>query len=74
MRNPDGYRIEVGQYTQLALDWFNKEGGNLFAELDGALVGFAVVPALLVLMTPGIGGSGVQVKGAANLRALPENL
>jgi catechol 2,3-dioxygenase-like lactoylglutathione lyase family enzyme len=23
MRDPDGYLIEVGQYTQLALDWFN---------------------------------------------------
>jgi hypothetical protein len=22
----DGYLIEVGQYTQLALDWFNKHG------------------------------------------------
>ena len=22
MRDPDGYLIEVGQYTQLALDWF----------------------------------------------------
>ena len=24
MRDPDGYIIEVGQYTQLAIDWFNK--------------------------------------------------
>ena len=23
MRDPDGYIIEVGQYTQDALDWFN---------------------------------------------------
>ena len=23
MRDPDGYLIEVGQYTQIALDWFN---------------------------------------------------
>ena len=23
MRDPDGYIIEVGQYTQLAIDWFN---------------------------------------------------
>jgi catechol 2,3-dioxygenase-like lactoylglutathione lyase family enzyme len=23
MRDPDGYLIEVGQYTQLAIDWFN---------------------------------------------------
>jgi len=23
MRDPDGYLIEVGQYTQFALDWFN---------------------------------------------------
>jgi len=23
MRDPDGYFIEVGQYTQLAIDWFN---------------------------------------------------
>jgi hypothetical protein len=23
MRDPDGYLIEVGQYAQLALDWFN---------------------------------------------------
>jgi catechol 2,3-dioxygenase-like lactoylglutathione lyase family enzyme len=23
MRDPDGYLIEVGQYTELALDWFN---------------------------------------------------
>ncbi len=23
MRDPDGYIIEVGQYTQLALDWFS---------------------------------------------------
>jgi len=23
MRDPDGYIIEVGQYTQMALDWFN---------------------------------------------------
>jgi hypothetical protein len=22
MRDPDGYLIEVGQYTQMALDWF----------------------------------------------------
>jgi hypothetical protein len=22
-RDPDGYLIEVGQYTQVALDWFN---------------------------------------------------
>jgi hypothetical protein len=24
MRDPDGYLIEVGQYTQMALDWFAK--------------------------------------------------
>jgi len=24
MRDPDGYLIEVGQYTELALDWFDK--------------------------------------------------
>jgi catechol 2,3-dioxygenase-like lactoylglutathione lyase family enzyme len=23
MRDPDGYVIEVGQYTQMAIDWFN---------------------------------------------------
>jgi hypothetical protein len=23
MRDSDGYLIEVGQYTQVALDWFN---------------------------------------------------
>jgi hypothetical protein len=23
MRDPDGYLIEVGQYTKIALDWFN---------------------------------------------------
>jgi hypothetical protein len=23
MRDPDGYIIEVGQYTQMAIDWFN---------------------------------------------------
>jgi hypothetical protein len=23
MSDPDGYIIEVGQYTQLAIDWFN---------------------------------------------------
>jgi predicted enzyme related to lactoylglutathione lyase len=23
LRDPDGYIIEVGQYTQLAIDWFN---------------------------------------------------
>jgi hypothetical protein len=23
MRDPDGYLIEVGQYTQLAINWFN---------------------------------------------------
>jgi len=23
MRDPDGYVIEVGQYTEIALDWFN---------------------------------------------------
>jgi catechol 2,3-dioxygenase-like lactoylglutathione lyase family enzyme len=23
MRDPDGYIIEVGEYTQLAIDWFN---------------------------------------------------
>jgi hypothetical protein len=23
MRDPDGYIIEVGQYTQFAIDWFN---------------------------------------------------
>jgi hypothetical protein len=23
MRDPDGYLIEVGQYTKVALDWFN---------------------------------------------------
>jgi hypothetical protein len=22
--HPDGYIIEVGQYTQLAIDWFNE--------------------------------------------------
>jgi lactoylglutathione lyase len=26
MRDPDGYLIEVGQYTQLAIDWFNSHG------------------------------------------------
>jgi catechol 2,3-dioxygenase-like lactoylglutathione lyase family enzyme len=26
MRDPDGYIIEVGQYTQLAIDWFNSHG------------------------------------------------
>jgi len=25
MRDPDGYIIEVGQYTQLAIDWFNSQ-------------------------------------------------
>ena len=24
LRDPDGYLIEVGQYTQLAVDWFNE--------------------------------------------------
>ena len=24
MRDPDGYLIEVGQYTQVAFDWFIK--------------------------------------------------
>ncbi len=24
MRDPDGYLIEVGQYTQIALDWFHR--------------------------------------------------
>jgi len=24
MSDPDGYLIEVGQYTEIALDWFNK--------------------------------------------------
>jgi len=24
MRDPDGYLIEVGQYTEIALDWFDK--------------------------------------------------
>ncbi len=23
MRDPDGYLIEVGQYTEMALDWFD---------------------------------------------------
>jgi hypothetical protein len=23
MRDPDGYIIDVGQYTQMAIDWFN---------------------------------------------------
>jgi hypothetical protein len=23
MRDPDGYLIEVGQYTKIAIDWFN---------------------------------------------------
>jgi len=23
MRDPDGYLIEVGQYIEIALDWFN---------------------------------------------------
>jgi len=23
MRDPDGYLIKVGQYTQVALDWFD---------------------------------------------------
>jgi len=23
MRDPDGYLIEVGQYTEIALNWFN---------------------------------------------------
>jgi hypothetical protein len=27
MRDPDGYLIEVGQYTQLALDHFQKYAG-----------------------------------------------
>jgi hypothetical protein len=27
MRDPDGYLIEVGQYTQIALDWFNNRAG-----------------------------------------------
>jgi len=26
MRDPDGYLIEVGQYTEVALDWFNNRG------------------------------------------------
>ena len=25
MRDLDGYLIEVGQYTQLAIDWFNSQ-------------------------------------------------
>ena len=25
MRDPDGYLIEVGQYTELAIDWFNSQ-------------------------------------------------
>ena len=25
-RDPDGHLIEVGQYTQVALDWFNNRG------------------------------------------------
>ena len=24
MRDPDGYLIEVGQHTQVALNWFNE--------------------------------------------------
>jgi hypothetical protein len=24
MRDPDGYLIEVGQYTEIAIDWFNR--------------------------------------------------
>jgi hypothetical protein len=24
MRDPDGYLIEIGQYTQVALDWFKE--------------------------------------------------
>jgi catechol 2,3-dioxygenase-like lactoylglutathione lyase family enzyme len=27
MRDPDGYLIEVGQYTQFALDWFKNHAG-----------------------------------------------
>jgi len=27
MRDPDGYLIEVGQYTQMALDRFKKYAG-----------------------------------------------
>jgi len=27
MRDPDGYLIEVGQYTQVALDYFKKNAG-----------------------------------------------
>jgi hypothetical protein len=27
MRDPDGYLIEVGQYTQLALDHFKRYAG-----------------------------------------------
>jgi len=26
MRDPDGYLIEVGQYTEIALDYFNNRG------------------------------------------------
>jgi len=26
VRDPDGCLIEVGQYTDIALDWFNKRG------------------------------------------------
>ncbi len=25
MRDPDGYLIEVGQYTEIALDWFKND-------------------------------------------------
>jgi len=34
MHDPDGYLIEVGQYTQIALDYFSKHSGEA-AEVKG---------------------------------------
>ena len=32
MRDPDGYLIEVGQYTPMAIDWFNSHIGGIAAK------------------------------------------
>ena len=34
MRDPDGHLIEVGQYTQLALDHFKEHAGQVYWRID----------------------------------------
>jgi hypothetical protein len=36
MRDPDGYLIEVGQYTQMALDRFKSDASEVAKDRNGA--------------------------------------